>query len=495
MSETLSDRLGHWLMKPVDSATLALFRIVFGSLICAELVGFWSRRVEMITSRPIRFPYMGLEWVPLVPEWLATVIHAGLALASLAVACGLCFRLSSAILAIGYTYTFFADRAYYNNHFYLICLLAGWLAVGDAHRRWSLDAWWRPGITVCHVPRWQLLGPAVQMAFPYVFGGIAKINPDWLRGEPMRAQLWELWESPVFGFIVRQDWAGVVFAWAGMLFDLFVVPALIWPPTRWPAVLLLLCFHITNMCLFDIGIFPWLGIGAVVLFLPPSLVSRFAWRKGSALPGQVGPHGCSPLVTYGCIAWLVVQLVLPLRHLLIPGKVGWTREGFYFAWTMKLDLKSEFLGFHLCDPASGECRSVNHDGVLTAVQRYWLPGEPQGIVAYAKFLRQRACRDGWKDPVLVCDSICALNGRPYQYMIDPAMDPADLIVPRLGRAEWIVPLDEAAPIGNYKIGESKERAVVDVINQARVVRGIFPERLQGRPIRHVAIDREDGRRP
>jgi hypothetical protein len=93
------------------------------------------------------------------------------------------------------------------------------------------------------------------------------------------------------------------------------------------------------------------------------------------------------------------------------------------------------------------------------------------------------------DPVVVCDSVCALNGRPYQYMLDPARDQADLVVPRFGPADWIVPLDEAAALGNYKIGAKKERAVMQVIQETRVVKKIFPERLRGRPV----VDAPDAR--
>lgn len=483
------ESLRSWLATPVDNATLAAFRILFGTLICAELVGGWSRRVEMISSRPIRFPYSSFEWVPLLPGWMAPVVHAAIALAAVAVAFGCCYRAAAVLFAVGYTYSFLVDRAYFNNHFYLICLLAGWLAVGDAHRRWSIDAWRRPGLVSRTVPRWQLLGPAIQMAIPYVFGGLAKIRADWLRGEPMRAQLWELWDSPLYGPLVRQPWAGIAFAWGGMLFDLLIVPAILWRPTRWPAVAAMLLFHVTNMQMFDIGIFPWLGMAGVVLFLPPAMLTRRLARGPGdgvrdAAQNPSGPPAasCSPWVAWGCAVWLAAQLLLPLRHHLIPGNVGWTREGFYFAWTMKLDLKSEFLGFHLCDPVSGACRTASLDGTLTAVQRYWLPGEPQGIVAFARFLRERAIRDGMPDPVVVCDSVCALNGRPYQYMLDPARDPADLVAPRWGPADWIVPLDEAAAPGNYLIGAKKERAVMQVIHETRVVRKIFPERLRGRTI-------------
>jgi len=182
----------------------------------------------------------------------------------------------------------------------------------------------------------------------------------------------------------------------------------------------------------------------------------------------------APMVVACCFtAWFVMQFVLPLRHYLIPGNVGWTREGFYFAWTMKRDIKRGFLGFHLCDAATGQCRAVDHDRDLTFVQRYWLPGEPQGIVHYAKFLRERGIGEGIRDPVVVCDAVSSLNGRPYQYMVNPALDPATLTVPVFGHATWIVPLDETARLGGPAIrptaaaGRQTARRALRVARPAR----------------------------
>lgn len=491
----MAGRLARWMRKllqqPVDNATLALFRISFGILIAAELVEAWSERVELMTVRPIRFPYTGFEWLSLLPPEAAVFVHAGLVACCVCIAFGYQFRVAAILFVIGYSYSFLLDRANFNNHFYLICLLGGWLALGDAHRRWSVDARRSSWLASETVPRWQVLGPAIQMAIPYVFGGLAKINQDWLRGEPMRAQLWwGLAEHPLYAPIVSQPWAGVVFAWAGMLFDLFIVPALLWPKTRLFAILAMVMFHVTNMQMFNIGIFPWLGIASIVLFLPTSAVSeaidrvfgRAKRRVAAMQQPSCGIAQSSPLVTGLFIAWLVWQCVLPLRHHMIPGNVGWTREGFYFAWTMKLDIKSCFLSFHICNPDTGECLAIDHDRDLTAYQRYWVPREPQGIVRYAKFLRERAIREGLANPVIVCDSVCALNGRPYQFMVDPSLDPSELTIPFFGHAPWIVPLNESAPIGNYQVGAAKEEAVLAVIHEARLERKIFPERLRGKRI-------------
>ena len=67
-------------------------------------------------------------------------------------------------------------------------------------------------------------------------------------------------------------------------------------------------------------------------------------------------------------------------------------------------------------------------------------------------------------------------------MIDPSLDPSELTVPIYGHAPWIVPLNESAPIGNYKTGAAKEAAVMAVVEDVRLRRGIFPERLRGKRI-------------
>ena len=55
----------HQLFKPINNASLAVFRILFGLLIATELRWEWAARVGLVEQRPIRFPYMGFEWLTL----------------------------------------------------------------------------------------------------------------------------------------------------------------------------------------------------------------------------------------------------------------------------------------------------------------------------------------------------------------------------------------------------------------------------------------------
>ena len=488
-----------FLEKPVDSSGLVLFRMLFGALMAVDLLDSWDWRVTMLTQRPIHFPFYGFGWLPLLPEWLAIIVQTLLIASSLCIAFGCFFRTAAFTFVLGYSYSFVIDRAYFNNHYYLICLLGLWLLLGHSNRRWSLDVLRKSIEPTNKIPQWQALGPAIQMAIPYFFGGLAKLNPDWLRGEPARYQVYQISDNPLYSFLVSQSWSGIFFAWSGLLFDLFIVPMLLWRKTRAIAICLLVFFHVTNSVMFNIGIFPWLGIAGIVLFLPPSSLTRFLhyFSTPDNSTSDDNEHVIKTLLNSSNIigvffcCWFAIQCLLPLRHYFIPGNVGWTCEGFYFAWTMKLDVKSCFLNFHICDAATGRCVSVDHHKDLTDYQQYFLPREPKGIVQYAKFLKSQAIIEGLQDPVIVCDSICSLNGRPYQYMIDPQQDPAELTIPRFFHAQWIVPLNTAAPIGNYKTLAQKNEVVMQLARQTRLDKNIWPKKLRGKKIVDVTPKKRD----
>lgn len=481
------------LFKPINNASLAVFRILFGLLIATELRWEWAARVGLVEQRPIRFPYMGFEWLTLLPAgWGEPFLYA-LSACCIAISLGLCFRPAAVAFTLGYTWMFLLDRAYFNNHNYLICMLGGWLAVSDAHRRWSIDAWLRPGIRATRVPAWQLAGIIGQIGVAYFFGGVAKLNPDWLRGEPMRYFLYQLIDTPGFSVLADKPVLPVVFAWGGMLFDLFIVPALLWRRTRLAAFAAMAFFHVMNANMFSIGIFPWLSLGSLVLFLPPATVEQAV--ACLRLPAKAklpqahlpSPQAASPLtrrlITAAFILWFVVQCLVPMRRFLLPGNVGWTREGFYFAWTMKLDQKSSFLGFQLYDHISQKWGAVNYRADLTPVQARWLPGEPRGIVEYARYLVGRQPGKHAAALTVVCDSVASLNGRPYQYMIDPTVDVAAAPLPRFRHAGWIMPLAVNAAIGRYPHAVQKDRLVMALIQQTRLGRGIMPPSVTDPPAR------------
>src|SRR5205085_3291685 len=106
--------------------------------------------------------------------------------------------------------------------------------------------------------------------------------------------------------------------------------ALLWRRTRWFAFAAAALFNITNAILFQIGIFPFLALGAtVLLFLDyRSIANRLAalanacgFAIRSTLPKpiveiEILRNRKRTLTPSLLAAWLAFQIFMPLRHLL-----------------------------------------------------------------------------------------------------------------------------------------------------------------------------------
>ena len=76
------------------------------------------------------------------------------------------------------------------------------------------------------------------------------------------------------GRFFREEWAVYPVSHGGLLFDLLVVPLLLWRRTRAVAFCVAVLFHLINALWLPIGIFPWLAIAATALFFPPDWPRR-----------------------------------------------------------------------------------------------------------------------------------------------------------------------------------------------------------------------------
>ncbi len=106
-----------------------------------------------------------------------------------------------------------------------------WVLV-PANRTLSVDAWLRPSLRLQSAPAWSLWLLRFQIGVVYFFAGLVKLSPDWLRGEPMRYQLSHATNAPIVSRLFREEWAVYAVSYGGLLFDLFVVPLLLWRRTR-----------------------------------------------------------------------------------------------------------------------------------------------------------------------------------------------------------------------------------------------------------------------
>ena len=95
------------LQQPVDGASIAALRILFGLLMFTAEVRFLSSGwIERFYGEPsFFFKYAGFEWVVVPPLFWLELLHGGLALLALAIACGIFYRVAVAAFTLGFAYS------------------------------------------------------------------------------------------------------------------------------------------------------------------------------------------------------------------------------------------------------------------------------------------------------------------------------------------------------------------------------------------------------
>ncbi len=263
------------LFNPVDISSLVYFRIIFGMVMMWEATKYFENR--WITNYWIipefNFHYPLFEWVNPWPGQGMYIHVAVLGLLALFITLGLFYRISITLFFLGFSYIFLLDEANYLNHFYLVVLVSFLMIFLPLNRKWALDLLIWPKLESDTAPAWILWLLRFQIAVPYFFGGVAKLNLDWLQGEPMRMRLAKRMDFPLIGQFFDKEWMVYFYSYGGLLIDLLALPLLLWRRTRLLTFFALMLFHFNNAYMFSIGIFPWLMIAATTLYFDP------AWPK------------------------------------------------------------------------------------------------------------------------------------------------------------------------------------------------------------------------
>ena len=334
------------------------------------------------------FPYEGFNWLPLLPpHWIYALVGM-LALAGLMMALGFWYRVSAATVFLIWAYLFLVEstRTYWQSYYYVELLFTFLLLWMPAARRYSVDAWLaRDQDSPRTVPYWTVLLLRGQLVVMYFYGGVAKLNADWLLdAAPLRWNLTEAHVTAHFKPYLTAAQLGVVnsllhdprlayfLCYAGALFDLSIGWLLMVRRTRIFAMILMVIFHATNhFVIYDnIDWLPLVGVTTALIFLDPDWPERWwSWLRrpsvakpdwgwftagaivfpvvGAALGWKSKASAQPPERKAQChlgrcaapfvVVWLVWQALMPARHYLIPGDGRFTYEGLSFSWRLKAD--------------------------------------------------------------------------------------------------------------------------------------------------------------
>ena len=463
-------RLYAALFRPVDISFLVFFRVVFGGIMLWETYRYFSHGWigRYFVEPTVNFTYYGFSWVKPWPGRGMYIHFVVLGVAAACVMVGFLYRIAAPVFFLAFTYFFLLDQTRYMNHFYLVCLISLLMCFLPAERAFSIDALRHRNIRSDTIPAWTLWLLRAQIGIPFLYGGIAKLNSDWVRGgEPMRSWLRPLTKASGGSPVFTADWVVYSFVIGGLLIDLLVVPLLLWRRTRLIGFGAAVLFNLINATIFDIGIFPWLMLGALFIFFPPDLLRRFArWfmspgeefyedEPKTIIETPTTLRRSQKLIAGSLAAYLVFQLLFPLRHHLYPGDVSWTEEGHNFSWHMKLRTKSGDAVFTVTHPQSGQTWTVKPEEYLESHQLMKVITKPDLILLFGHHLADEKRREGYENVEVRARVMASLNGRQPQLLIDPNVDLAKEQMSLLP-TRWIVPL--TTPLGSGSFHKSNEDA-------------------------------------
>lgn len=424
---------------PVDGRSLAMLRITFGAIGVLSMVRIldngWVRSLYAGPAHHFTYPSLGWVRPPSVGAMYVLVGVVGLAAACIAV--GWWFRVAMAVFWIGFAWIELIDMTTYLNHYWFVTLAGLLMLFAPMANELAPSASHRP------VARGWIWLFRSQIGVVYCFAGFAKLNSDWLiHALPLRLWLPTRTDVPIIGSLLDERWAAFAFSWAGAAFDCTIVAFLLWRRTRLAAWLVVIAFHVATWRLFSIGVFPWLMIGATTLFFDPAWPRTLRARVRPVRPLDPAPTVAeSPtslrFVTPLAIAWVALQIVIPLRHLAIDGDYRWTGEGYRFSWNVLLTERGGSVQFRVTDLGTGLVTMTDASDLYTPLQWKQMSTDPEMIRQAAHLLGRLHAVDGVRAEVRV-DAFVSLNGRRATRIIDPTVNLAEQPF-RLGHQPWVLP--------------------------------------------------------
>ena len=487
--------LNKYLYDKISIAPLAMFRVLFGFMMLLSIIRFWYNGwiFDQYIYPDFYFTYYGFDWVkPLGSKGMYYTFYL-MGFCALAIMFGFFYRITSVLFFLTFTYVELIDKTNYLNHYYFVSLIGFLLIFLPAHRYFSIDVLIRPSIKLEKVSAWTINIIKFQLGLVYFYAGLAKLNYDWLvNALPLKIWLPAKTNVPLIGWLFNYKWSATLFSWGGALYDLTIPFLLLNKYTRPLAYLAVIGFHVMTAMLFQIGMFPYIMILSTLIFFPAAfhqkiidfllnVIAKFIWliqklisnlsfqkkttinnddfeiNAGSASrtpssgstksliasnqnqPNKFGGYG--KIGKYALITYIIFQLIFPFRSLLYPGNLYWTEQGYRFSWRVMLMEKAGYIVFHIYDPATGKIEQANNYKYLTKTQEKQMSTQPDMILQFAHFLKEKYKEKGFINPQITAESYVTLNGRRSKPFIDPKVNLVEM-EEGWGHKTWVLPLEQ-----------------------------------------------------
>lgn len=433
--------INQFLFKKIDNAQLVVFRVFYGLLVCCEAFGAiatgWVRRTFM--EPKFTFSFIGFEWLQPLPGNGMYYYFVLMGILGILITLGYKYRYSAFAFAFMWAGVYLMQKTSYNNHYYLLMLLAFIMGMLPAHKNLSLDAHFNPKIKKKWMHNWVRWLIIAQLFIVYTYASIAKLYADWFDLSIIEILMRGKKDYWLIGELLQETWIHKSIAVFGIAFDLLVVPALLWKPTRKIAFGFSIFFHLFNSYVFRIGIFPYLSLAFCVFFFNPQTIRNlFLKKKSSVVPSEKGFPKFYKGTILALAIYLIVQVMLPLRHHTFKDDVLWTEEGHRLSWRMMLRSRSGYTRFKVVNKASKDTVTINLDDYLTKKQRRKVGCYPDYIWQFAQHLKKEYAKKGEEISVFITGKTKVNSGK-YQALIDPKVDLAAVPWNHFSHNEWILP--------------------------------------------------------
>ncbi len=140
--------------------------------------------------------------------------------------------------------------------------------------------------------------------------------------------------------------------------------------------------------------------------------------------------------------YILLQLVIPLRHVLYKRDLEWTHEGSNFAWRMMADHHETNGSITIEDPSKGDIYLHSADKFLSKRQLVMV-NNPYTLLQYVHFLERYLEQEAMiPNPIIKVDIQVSVNGKPFRAMFDPTCNLSEADYSPFRDLKWVFPSND-----------------------------------------------------